>query len=227
MMINHFLGSRDAVRLAETSVGWLHEFFGQKTITIFHATLQLKQFEVFFADVDRAISLALPLSRLGWIQKRCSQLIEDESAYRITTLVIETLHFFSETAAAIECLGWIGVVVLSPCVEGLAFTASTFACLANLIDFSQKVYDNYLIYHAPTEYKAFHWHEGLGEPSLKVEWSKNLCEMIADLAQFSTDFFKGLAYFYGLRSMTPTLHRFWRTSAAVSHSIRSYLDSKG
>ncbi len=124
-------------------------------------------------------------------------------------------------------MGWIGVVVLSPCVQGLAFTASTFACLANLINFSQKVYDNYLIYHAPTEYETLHRHEGFGESSLNVEWSKNLCEMTADLAQLSTDFFKGLAYFYGPGGITPAIYRFWRTSAAVSHSIGFYLDSKG
>ncbi|WP_420421927.1 hypothetical protein [Simkania sp.] len=97
MLINHFLGSRDAVRLAETSVGWLHDSLGQKTVTLFHVTFQFEQFEEFFADVDRAISLALPFTRMRGVQKRYAQVLEDDSAYRITSLVIETLHFLSET----------------------------------------------------------------------------------------------------------------------------------
>lgn len=226
-MIDHFLGSRDAIRLAETSFGWLHDSFGKKTATFFHVTLHLEYFEEFFADVDRAISVAFPFTRLGEVQKRYMHLQEEDSAYRITSFVIEVLHFFSETAAALECLGWIGVVVLSPCVRGLAFTASSFGCVANLVNFTQRVYDNYLIYHAPTEYEALRRKEGIRDPNLKVEWSKNLCAMTADLALISTDFFKGLSYLYGPEDLVPSLYRLWRTTAAVSHSIEHYIDRKG
>ena len=79
-MIDHFLGSRETIRLAETSLGWLHDSFGKKTLTLFQATMNFEQFEEFFSDVDKAISIACPFTRMGEIRKRYTQLREEDSA---------------------------------------------------------------------------------------------------------------------------------------------------
>jgi len=189
--------------------------------------IHLDRLETFFYETGRSISLAVPFTDLKEIEKEYHLLEKSDSVYRITVMVVQVLRFCSDTAAALECLGLIGVVILCPAVKGLAFASGTIGICANVLELSQKVYENYLMAQNPREYEAIRLLESPKEPDLSIDWSQNLCLIVADICFILSDFFEGVEFAYGIGGVTPAVYRFWKTSAALARTVESYLGSKG
>lgn len=222
-LIQKFIGSRDAIRIAETSCGWIADVIGKPTVEISQVIIHLDGIESFFSDVDRAIDLALPFTDLNQIGKEYQLLQKSDSIYRIMSLVIACLSFFSHSAAALECLGLIGVIVLSSSVEGLGYTAGIVGVCVNLLALAKKTYDNALMLWCPQYYLAIKEVESSEEPNLSHDWTRNLCGITTDVCLVCFDLFRGLEFYYGRRGVPPAVYRFWRTTSSLTHTLENYI----